>query len=80
MPSRGERALRFTEWFVLASGILLFCVLLAQLGIGSVLANLRMVGWGIVVIIAAEIVPVAFNTLGWRAAFSRRSRVPSFWQ
>ena len=80
VPSRGERALRFTEWFVLASGILLFCVLLAQLGIGSVLANLRMVGWGIVVIIAAEIVPVAFNTLGWRAAFSRRSRVPSFWQ
>ena len=79
-PSRSERALRFAEWFVLASGILLFCVLLAQLGIGSVLANLRMVGWGIVLIIAAEIVPVAFNTLGWRAAFSRRCRVPSFWQ
>jgi glycosyltransferase 2 family protein len=65
---------------VLVSGILLFCVLLAQLGIGNVLANLRMVGWGIILIIAAEIVPVAFNTLGWRAAFSRRSPVPSFWR
>ena len=38
-----------------------------------------MVSWGIILIIAAEIVPVPL-TLGWRAAFSRRSRVPSFWQ
>jgi glycosyltransferase 2 family protein len=79
VPSRSEHALRLAEWLVLAGGIVLFCVLLAQLGIGNVLANLQMVGWGIVLIIAAELVPVALNTVGWGAAFSR-GRVPSFWQ
>lgn len=78
--SRRERALRLAERVVLASGIVLFCVLLARLGIDNVLANLRMVGWGIVLIIAAEILAFVANTLGWRAAFPAGGRVPSFGQ
>src|SRR3981081_2506893 len=75
-----ERALRLAERVVLASGIVLFCVLFARLGIKNVLANLRMVGWGIVLILAAEILAFVANTLGWRAAFPAGGRVPSFGQ
>jgi glycosyltransferase 2 family protein len=63
---------------MLASGIVLFFILLARLGIDNVLTNLRMVGWGIVLIIAAEILAFVPNTLGWRAVFPTGGRVPSF--
>ena len=46
-PSTRERALRVAERLVLASGIVLFFILLARLGVDNVLANLRLVGWGI---------------------------------
>jgi uncharacterized protein (TIRG00374 family) len=77
-PSRTERVLRITERLLIAAGLILFGVLVAQLGIGNVLANLQMVGWGIALIIAAEILAFAANTLGWRAAFPGGVRVPSF--
>jgi len=77
-PSRTERALRVVERLVLASGLVLFGVLFAQLGIHGVLAYLHMVGWGIAVIIAMEMLAFAANTLGWRAAFPSGIRVPSF--
>ena len=78
--SRSERGLRVAERIVLATGIVLFFVLVAQLGVGNVLANLQMVGWGILLIIAAEILAFIANTLGWRAAFPRGTQVPSFGQ
>jgi glycosyltransferase 2 family protein len=78
--SRRERALRVLERVVLASGIVLFFVLLARLGFDNVVTNLRMVGWGIVVIVAAEILPYLVNTLSWRTAFPPGGRVPSFGQ
>lgn len=78
--SKRERGLRLAERIVLASGLGLFVVLVARLGVDNVLANLRMVGWGILVIIAAEILAFIGNTLGWRAAFPRGARVPSFGQ
>jgi glycosyltransferase 2 family protein len=78
--SRRERGLRIAERIVLASGIILFFVLVAQLGVDNVLANLRMIGWGILLIIAAEILAFILNTLGWHAAFPRGGRVPSFGQ
>ena len=79
-PRQAERVLRVVEWLVLAAGLVLFGVLVARLGIDSVLANLRMVGWGIVLIIAAEMLAFAANTLGWRAAFPGGVRLPSFGQ
>jgi uncharacterized membrane protein YbhN (UPF0104 family) len=72
--------MRVVERVVLASSIVLFIVLLARLGVDNVLANLRMVGWGIVLIIAAEILAFVANTLGWRAAFPAGGRVPPFGQ
>ena len=77
-PNFVGRGLRVAERLVLACGIVLFFVLLARLGIENVLANLRLVGWGIFLILAAEIVPILFNTLGWRAAFPGGGRVPPF--
>ena len=79
-PSTRERALRVAERLVLASGIVLFFILLARLGVDNVLANLRLVGWGIVLIIAAEILAFIPNTLGWRAVFPAGGRAPSFRQ
>ena len=78
--SKGERHLRTAERLVLASGIILFCFLVARLGADNILANLRMVGWGILLIIAAEMLAFLANTLGWRVAFSRQGIVPSFGQ
>jgi uncharacterized membrane protein YbhN (UPF0104 family) len=78
--SKGERHLRMAERLMLASGIVLFCFLVARLGADNILANLRMVGWGILLIIAAEILSFLANTLGWRAAFPRQETVPSFGQ
>jgi uncharacterized protein (TIRG00374 family) len=78
--SRSERALRLAEWLVLATGIALFGILLVRLGVDSLLANLGLVGWGMVLIIAAEIPIFAVNTLGWRVAFPSGSSPPSFWQ
>ena len=78
--SHGERRLRFAERLVLAGGIILFCFLVAKLGPDNIVANLRLVGWGILLIIAAEILAFLANTLGWKAAFSRQGNVPSFGQ
>jgi glycosyltransferase 2 family protein len=77
---RREHALRVVERIVLASGIILFFFLLARLGVDNVLANIRAVGWGILVIIVVEILAFLANTLGWRAAFPSGDRVPSFGQ
>ena len=78
--SKGERHLRMAERLVLASGIVLFFFLVARLGADDVLANLRMVGWGILLIIAAEIFAFLANTLGWWLAFPRQGAVPGFGQ
>ena len=78
--SKGERHLRIAERLVLASGIILFCFLVARLGADNIFANLRMVGWGIFLIMAAEILAFLANTIGWRVTFSRQGAVPSFRQ
>jgi uncharacterized protein (TIRG00374 family) len=49
-------------------------------GLDNVLANLQLVGWGLLLIIAAEIVAFIANTLGWRLAFPRRVHPPRFAQ
>ena len=78
--SKGERHLRLAERLVLGSGIILFCFLVARLGADNIFANLRMVGWGIFLIMAAEILAFLANTIGWRVTFSRQGAVPSFRQ
>jgi uncharacterized membrane protein YbhN (UPF0104 family) len=58
------------ERALLAGGIVLFCVLLYRLGGKDVLTSLRIVGWGILLIVLQDILAVAANTAGWRAAFA----------
>jgi len=61
--------IRLVERFLLAGGVALFVVLVYRLGGEAVLANLDVVGWGIVLIVLQEILALLANTAGWRAAF-----------
>ena len=63
------RALRITERVFLVAGLVLLAFLIREVGAAAVLANLRLVGWGIVPIIMQECVSYTANTLGWWAAF-----------
>jgi uncharacterized membrane protein YbhN (UPF0104 family) len=54
-----------------------FALLLYEIGTGSVLDHLRVIGWGLVAMVAQEILAYTANTAGWIAAFPRpRPRVP----
>jgi uncharacterized membrane protein YbhN (UPF0104 family) len=61
--------IRLIERLLLASGVVLFVVLVHRLGGEAVLANLDLVGWGIVLIVLQEIFAFLANTAGWRAVF-----------
>lgn len=63
------RALRITERLFLIGGLVLLVFLVRELGASAVLANLRLVGWGIIPIVLQESVSYVANTLGWWAAF-----------
>lgn len=67
-----DRSAAWLSWgdagFLLA-GVALLAVLLWQLGAGAVASHLRVVGWGIVLIVAQEVLAYSANTLGWYAAF-----------
>ena len=63
------RALRITERVFLVGGLVLLAFLIRELGASTVLANLRLVGWGMIPIILQESVSYLANTLGWLAAF-----------
>lgn len=65
------RALQIAEWALLIGGVVLLVVLIHELGGAAVVANLRLIGWGIVPIVLQELVSYAANTLGWLAAFPR---------
>jgi len=55
-----------------------FGVLLTRLGVANVLGSVATVGWVMALIIAAEILAYAANTLGWRAAFPPGEPAPPF--
>jgi len=57
------------ERLLLAAGIVLFVVLLYRLGPSTVWANLRMIRWGFLLVLAQEGVSYLLNTTGWRFAF-----------
>jgi putative membrane protein len=74
-PTRPRRA---TELALLVAGLVLLAVLVRRVGGATLAANLRLVGWGILLIIGQEILAVLANTLGWRAAFPASRPVPRF--
>lgn len=63
---------------LLGAGVLAF--LLYRLGIGPVFQQLAKVGWGWVLIIGQEILPILANTAGWHYAFAAPHREVSFWE
>jgi len=78
--SRSARWLRTTERVFLVGGLVLLVVLIRELGAATVLDNLRLVGWGIVPIIAQEVLAYAANTVGWLCAFAPpRPRIGFAW-
>ena len=65
------------ERLLLAGGVVLFCVLLYRLGGQAVLANLQIVGWGIVLIVLQDLLAVSANAAAWWVAFpSPRPAIP----
>ena len=66
-----QRAVRVVERVLFVGGLVLLAVLVYELGPSTVLANLRLVGWGFVPIVLQECMACLANTLGWRAAFGR---------
>jgi len=76
-PPPTSRAVRLIERCFLVAGIVLFAFLVRELGLSSVLDNLRLVGWGILLIIGQEILAYTANTFGWWAAFPQpRPAIP----
>lgn len=76
-PVRTSGTVRLLERLLLAAGVGLFVFLVYQLGAASVLDNLRLVGWGILLIIAQESLAITANTFGWWFAFPEpRPQIP----
>ncbi|MBI3770835.1 MAG: flippase-like domain-containing protein [Deltaproteobacteria bacterium] len=74
------RVWRIVERVLLAAGLVLLAGLVRRLGGAALVANLRLVGWGIALIVGQEILAVLANTLGWRAAFPSERPPPPFGQ
>ncbi len=61
--------MRLVERGFLVAGLLLFAGLVYEIGPGAVFDNLRVVGWGIVLIVLQEALAYVCNTAGWWFAF-----------
>jgi uncharacterized membrane protein YbhN (UPF0104 family) len=57
------------EGILLIAGLILFGCLLYDFGIAAILANMRLVGWGIIAIVLQELLAYTANTAGWVTAF-----------
>lgn len=71
-------ALRWIERALLLGGVVLLAVLVYQLDARAVAANLRLVGWGILLILAQEIIAIVANTMGWWVGFPRHQARVTF--
>ena len=70
MSSRpAARLMWWAERGLLLAGVVLFVVLVRRLGAAEVWSNLRLVGWGFLLVLAQEGVSYCLNTLAWSYAF-----------
>jgi uncharacterized protein (TIRG00374 family) len=60
---------RYVERALLVAGLGLFGVLLYEVGPAAVVVNIRTAGWGILLLVAQELLAYGCNTLGWWYAF-----------
>jgi glycosyltransferase 2 family protein len=64
--------MRRLETLFIVIGLLFYGWLIRDLGASSIYANLKLVGWGLVVTIAMEALSRIANTLGWRVVIEKR--------
>ncbi|MCX8070976.1 MAG: lysylphosphatidylglycerol synthase domain-containing protein [Candidatus Binatia bacterium] len=70
--------MRWLERGLACLGAALLGGLVYRLGWRDLVANLSLVGWGLLLVLAQEILAFAANTLGWRWAFRRNTSAPRF--
>jgi hypothetical protein len=61
----------------LALGVAILVATLWHIGLAGLLRDLRLIGWGLVVILLVETLNVGFNTWGWGLAFPAGERTVS---
>jgi len=72
LPTRrtpAARVMAVAERLLFVAGVVLFVVLVQRLGVAAVWDNVRMIGWGFILVLAQEGVAFLANTTGWRFAF-----------
>ena len=69
IPRSANGWLRYVERALLVAGLGLFGVLFYDVGPAAVLLNIRMAGWGILLVVSQELLAYVCNTLGWWYAF-----------
>lgn len=67
----------WVELGCLALGAALLGATVWQIGLGGLVRDLRLIGWGLLVILAVETLNVLFNTCGWGLAFPAGERTVS---
>jgi hypothetical protein len=70
----GRRRGRGVELACLAVGVALLAGLAWRIGLGTLAADLRALGWGLAVVVALHGLDVACNTAGWALGFPRGER------
>ncbi len=68
------RRSRLVDAALAVAGLAVMATLIHRLGAGVLLVHIRLVGWGMLLVVGQEIIAIGANTLGWRAAFPSRTR------
>src|SRR5262249_48495598 len=68
---------RYVELACLALGLALLLTIVGQVGLAGLVRDLRLIGWGLIVILLVEGLNVLFNTWGWGLAFPAGERTVS---
>ena len=67
----------WVELACLGLGVAALVVTVWQIGLGGVVRDLRLIGWGLAAILLVEVLNVVFNTWGWSLAFPAGERTVS---
>ncbi len=70
--------MKYIEWGLFVVGAALLIFLISRTGVDNLYADITLIGWGFVLVLAQEIVAHTANTLGWHFAISPEKRTVSF--